>query len=111
MIPPQGPSSLSGEFESTPAELPSDRLLTQEQQLVESEAKLIYPEWQREYRTAVMEMDLTKLFKKVEVAQAAVLTRLHELQHDADHYPERHQLMRAWRVLQIIKKEKLNFFE
>jgi hypothetical protein len=111
MLAPEGHSHLSGDSEPVPVEIPSDRLLTQEQRLVENEAKLVYPEWQGEYRAAMMEMDLTQLFKEVEVAQAAVLTRLHELQHDPDHYPERHQLMRAWRVLQIIKKEKLGFIE
>lgn len=97
--------------EEMPAEIPSDRLLSQEQQLFESDAKLSYPDWQGDYRAAVLEMDLTRLFKNVEVAQASVLTKLHELQRETDSYPERHQLMQAWRVLQIIKKEKLGFIE
>jgi DcmR-like sensory protein len=92
-------------------EVPEHRLLAEEQKRLENAARLSYPAWQSEYRDAVMEVHTGQLFKKVEIAQAAVLTRLHELQRETDHATERHQLMRAWRVLQIIKKDKLGFFE
>jgi hypothetical protein len=97
--------------EPEPTEIPEDRLLAEEQKRLESAGRLIYPAWQSEYRDAVMEADTTQLFKKVEIAQAAVLTRLHELERETDHATERHQLMRAWRVLQIIKRENLGFDE
>ena len=35
-----------------------------------------FPAWQREYDAALQEMDTTRLFKCVEVAEAAVLLRL-----------------------------------
>jgi hypothetical protein len=97
--------------ELEPTELPEDRSLAEEQKRLGSAVRLSYPGWQGEYRAAVMEADTLQLFKKVEIAQAAVLTRLHELQHETDHATERHQLMRAWRVLQIIKRKKLGFIE
>jgi hypothetical protein len=96
--------------ETVPEDL-SDRWLAQERQSLESLTKLDYPAWQGEYRAAVMEVDLTQLFKKVEVAQAAVLTRLHELKRDAEHHSERVELMRAWQVLQTIKRDRLEFLE
>ncbi len=97
--------------EAEPKEIPEDRLLAEEQKRFESATRLSYPSWQGEYGDAVMEADTAQLFKKVEVAQAAVLTRLDELQHQSDRATERHQLMRAWRVLQIIKRDKLGFVE
>jgi hypothetical protein len=97
--------------EAEPKEIPEDRLLAEEQTRFESATRLSYPSWQGEYGDAVMEADTAQLFKKVEVAQAAVLTRLDELQHQSDRATERHQLMRAWRVLQIIKRDKLGFVE
>ncbi|HEX4424973.1 MAG TPA: MEDS domain-containing protein [Terriglobales bacterium] len=97
--------------EPEPTEVLEDGLLAENRRLLESGSRLSYPSWQGEYEDAVMEVDKAHLFKKVEIAQAAVLNRLHEFQYQTDHATERHQLMTAWRVLQIIKQEKLGFIE
>ncbi len=88
-----------------------DRLLAEERPLVESNTEPSYPQWQTQYRAAVLEWEPIPLFKKVEVAQAVVLTRLHELRDQPGHSSERNQLTRAWRVLQTIKRGKLGFVE
>jgi hypothetical protein len=77
----------------------------------DSDAELDYPRWQVPYRAAVLETDRILLFTKFEVAQAAVLTRLDELRRETDHHDERHQLIQARRVLQIIKRTRLGFLE
>lgn len=87
------------------------RWLAQERQLIKSNGGLSYPQWQPQYQAAVLETELTPLFKKVEVAQAVVLTRLHELRARTGHYAERRQLMQSWRILQIIKRDELGFVE
>jgi MEDS: MEthanogen/methylotroph, DcmR Sensory domain len=111
VIAPEDYAPPTAEPDQMQAAIPSVQWLAQERQLVERDAALNYPEWQRPYRAAVLETDRGRLFKKVKVAEAAVLTRLHALQCETDHHVERHQLMRAWRVLHLIKKEKLGFFE
>ena len=79
----------------------SDQVLAEERRLFESDAGLSYPEWQVPYRAALLDTDATQLLKQVEVAQAAVLTRLHALQGETDHHAD----------LQMIKREKLGFLE
>jgi hypothetical protein len=56
-----------------------------------------------------METDRNDLFKKSEIAEAAVLTRLYELQPAIENLAERQQLLLARKGLQIIKKHKLGF--
>jgi hypothetical protein len=95
-----------------PADEPDpDQLLAQERQLIKSNGGLSYPQWQPQYQAAVLETELAPLFERIEVAQAAVVTRLHELRTQTGHYTERHQLIRAWHTLQIIKREQLGFLE
>jgi PAS domain S-box-containing protein len=81
------------------------------EQAIQNDTRIRFPEWEGHYRAAVLERDINKLFKLVEVAEAAVLTRLEALPlatHDLD---ERHELMEAWSRLQTIKRVKLNFLE
>ncbi len=42
-----------------------------------------FPNWQREYESALLETDESVLFKRVEVAEAAILTRRDALEHDS----------------------------
>lgn len=110
VIVPEAYPEIAGS-EPVGAAIPSDQWLGQARQSIESETELSYPEWQVAYREALLEMNPTRLFKRVEVAQAAVLTRLHALQGETNHHAERHHLMQAWRVLRMIKREKLGFYE
>ncbi len=108
---PRGLPMLSGEKGTIHLDAEMKQALAEAEQLIQSEVRLRYPEWQGKYRAALLETDRDALFKKVEVAQAAVLTRLHELRPETDKLGEWHQLMHARSGLQIIKKEKVGFFE
>ncbi len=84
-------------------------VLAQAEQLIKSEASLSNFEWQGPYRAALLETDRHKLFKQLEVAEAAVLTRLQALPPQGNHLSERRQLVDAWTGVQMIKKGKLGF--
>jgi hypothetical protein len=110
VVPEDYPVQADEPEQSQAAMLPEE-LLARERSLLARDARVDYPDWQGQYQAAVLETDRHRLFKSVEVAEAAVLTRLHELQTESDHHAELHQLMRAWRVLQIIKRDQLGFLE
>jgi hypothetical protein len=67
------------------------------------------PAWQLAYEAVISETDTEKLFKRVEVAEAACRTRLAELEGSADHYVERQVLEKAVAHLQVVKRERLKF--
>ncbi len=67
------------------------------------------PEWQHAYELVLVETDTRKLFKLVEVAEAAVLTRCAALEGSANHHSERRDLEAALAKLQVVKKERLKF--
>ena len=95
--------------EHTKAEL--KQVLLEAERLVQRDTSLRYPEWQGHYRVALLETDRNRLFKEVEVAEAAVLTRLQALPPETNSRAERAQLMHAWSGLQMIKRRKLGFLE
>ena len=68
-----------------------------------------FPAWQREYDAALQEMDATRLFKCVEVAEAAVLLRLEAIRGDSDHHAERAAIGDALKNLGLLKKTRLGF--
>jgi hypothetical protein len=68
-----------------------------------------FPPWQRAYEAALTETDTYALFKLVEVAEAAVLTRRASLEGSADHHPERQAIKEALLNLRAVKHERLNF--
>ncbi len=49
------------------------------------------------------------LFKLVEVAEAAALTRLSSLEDSSDHHAEREALAEALAHLLLVKKDRLKF--
>jgi hypothetical protein len=55
------------------------------------------------------ETDTGRLFKLVEVAEAAVLTRRADLEGSSGHHPERQALEKAVAKLQVVKRERLRF--
>jgi hypothetical protein len=77
--------------------------------LTQMEMNLNCPAWQTHYRAALLETDQMELFKSVESAEAAVLTRLQRFRTAKNKQDERHDLLNAWTGLQIIKKKKLGF--
>lgn len=65
--------------------------------------------WQHDYDAVLAETDTKRLFKLVEAAEAAVLTRQSELEGSSDHHPERQAIEKAVAHLQVVKKERLKF--
>jgi hypothetical protein len=66
-------------------------------------------DWQRAYQAALKEADTRKLFKLVEVAEAAVRTRQAELQENLDHHSERQALRKAVTTLLVVKRNRLKY--
>lgn len=98
----------SGELHVT-AQADFRQISMQAERLMRSNRSLRYAGWEDHYRAALLETDRHKLFKRLEVAEAAVLTRLQALPSQADELAERTQLMHAWSGLQLIKSRKLGF--
>jgi hypothetical protein len=65
--------------------------------------------WQREYEAALSETDTSALFKCVEIAEAAILTRFDVLESSSDHHSEREAMEQALANLRVIKRERLKF--
>jgi len=70
-----------------------------------SSPPLRFPNWQREYESAVLETDKSVLFKRVEVAEAAILTRRDALEHDSSSQTERSAIEDALATLRVLKRD------
>ncbi len=68
-----------------------------------------FPTWQHAYEAVLKELDTNTLFKLVEVAQAAILTRRADLEGSSNHHSERQAIEDALANLQVVKKERLKF--
>jgi len=68
-----------------------------------------YPEWQRPYQAALLELDHEKLSARVAEAEAAIFERLQALDGTQDAQAERHALQDAINGLKVIKRDSLNF--
>ena len=108
---PIGLPTSSRENGKARTEIELEEVMAQAAELIQGELRLRSPEWQGKYRAALLETDRAALFKKVEVAQAAVLTRLEQLRPETANLSEWYELVHARSGLQIIKEEKLGFFE
>ncbi len=67
------------------------------------------PQWQLEYEAALQETDHRTLFKRIEVAEAAILARREVLVHSSDGFAERNEIKLALDKLRRLKKEILKF--
>ena len=74
-----------------------------------SSRTLRFPVWQSAYQAMLVETDNDKLFKLVEVAEAAVLTRRAALRGNPNHHSERRALEEALANLRVVKKDRLKF--
>jgi hypothetical protein len=70
---------------------------------------LRFPQWQGEYEAALRETDCKTLFKRVEIAEAALLNRQLALKHESDGRVERQEIETALDRLRAVKKDILNF--
>jgi hypothetical protein len=64
---------------------------------------------QLEYEFALQETDRKILFKRVEIAEAAILTRREALSHSPDGFVEGQEIKIALDTLSKLKKEALKF--
>jgi hypothetical protein len=76
---------------------------------VQSSSALRFPEWQSEYEAVCQEKDTSKLFTRVEVAEAALHNRLEILSGSSNHGAERSAIASALVFLQEIKRDRLPF--
>jgi hypothetical protein len=70
---------------------------------------LVFPTWQRDYEAVYGETDKTALFKKVEIAETAMLIRRDLLTCSVDNRAEWQALEASLAELHVLKKERLNF--
>ena len=68
------------------------------------------PQWKQEYESALRETDHKTLFKQIEVAEAAILSRREALLQSSDGFTERQETKMALAKLRNLKKEVLKFF-
>jgi hypothetical protein len=71
--------------------------------LAPSPPTLSFPEWQEEYKAALVETDCGKLPKCIAAAEAAIVSRLQVLVGKADYAEERLAMTDALRALRFLK--------
>ena len=71
--------------------------------------KILYPDWQNEFRAALIELDREKLLERVQVAETAIFNRLQALSQSPDSHAERQAIDDALASLRFLKREKLGF--
>jgi hypothetical protein len=68
------------------------------------------PAWRCRYDAVLQEQDPFELFQKIEVAEAAILTRREALQQTSAFYPEEPaEIAAALANLRVLKKEQRRF--
>jgi hypothetical protein len=68
-----------------------------------------FPQWKLDYESALQETDHKALFKRIEVAEAAILTRREVLVSSTDGFPERQEIKAALATVRNLKKDVLKF--
>ena len=68
-----------------------------------------YPEWQKAYREALLEVDLEKLSARIFDAEMAILVRVKALKTSSDAHWERVAIADALRGLLVLQREKLDY--
>jgi hypothetical protein len=66
-------------------------------------------QWKLEYERAMQETDRKALFRRIEIAEAAILTRREALLQSSDGFIERQETKTALTKLRNMKKEVLKF--
>jgi hypothetical protein len=72
--------------------------------------RILYPEWQKEYLAALIELDPKTLFERVTAAETAIFNRLQAISHNSDsHAAERRAIEDALAGLRALKRDNLGF--
>ncbi len=66
-------------------------------------------EWEHAYEMVLLESDNRALFKRIEVAEAAILLRCEDVMFARDHRAERKALAEALANLRFLKRYRLGF--
>jgi len=71
--------------------------------------EILYPAWQHEYKSAVVEVDRKKLKERVEAAETAIYKRLQQLSQSSDDLAEKQVIEDALHGLRVLKRDELGF--
>jgi hypothetical protein len=72
-------------------------------------SELRYPEWQKSYQEALLELDKQKLEAKIHLAEWKIFKRLQTISADSDHHEERSAIADAVNALGVLKRDTLNY--
>ena len=79
-------------------------------------SKALYPQttspflqWREEYEAVLQETDHKMLFKRIEIAEAALLSRRELLMENSDSQTELREIQQAFDKLRTMKRDVLNF--
>jgi hypothetical protein len=68
-----------------------------------------FPDWQREFQTALPEVEPPKVAERVQAAEAAIFRRQQALAQSLNGHVERQAIEDAMRALRVIQMEKLKY--
>lgn len=71
--------------------------------------ELRYPEWEKTYREALLELNPQKLVQRVSAAESAILSRLQEIRIGSDSRMEAQAIEDALNGLRVLKSETAKF--
>jgi hypothetical protein len=71
--------------------------------------ELRYPEWQKTYHDALLELNPQKLIQRVSTAETAILSRLQEIRIASDGRMEAQAIEDALNGLRVLKNETAKF--
>ena len=71
--------------------------------------ELRYPEWQKTYHDALLELNPQKLIQRVNEAERAILSRLQEMRIGSDSRMEAQAIEDALSGLRVLKNETAKF--
>jgi hypothetical protein len=70
---------------------------------------IVYPEWQKEFQAAILELNREKLADRVVTAERAISKRLQALSRSSDSGSERQAIEDALSSLRLLKRNELGF--
>ena len=70
---------------------------------------VVYPEWQNEFRAALLELDTEQLRERVAAAETVIFNRLQAISHSSDAHAERQAIEDALASLRVLKRDNLGF--
>jgi hypothetical protein len=74
-----------------------------------SHGRVRYPEWQKTYHDALLELNPQKLVQRVNEAETAILSRLQEIRFRSDSRVEVQAIEDAINGLRVLKNERVIF--